>query len=62
LRTGETPGGAIRDNIRSLAMVYAAVDSARDGRLVAIGEVLARASAQGVQPGGVLPSGRRSRS
>jgi predicted dehydrogenase len=42
LRTGATPSGAIRDNIRSLAMVHAAVDSARDGRLVAIGEVLAR--------------------
>jgi predicted dehydrogenase len=42
LRTGATPSGAIRDNIRSLAMVHAAVESARDGRPVAIGEVLAR--------------------
>jgi predicted dehydrogenase len=41
LRTGTTPNGECHDNIKSLAMVFAAVESARRGERVAIAEVLA---------------------
>jgi predicted dehydrogenase len=37
LRTGETPMGECHDNIKSLAMVLGAIESARTGRRVSIG-------------------------
>ena len=37
LRTGEAPMGECHDNIRSLAMVFAALESSRTGRRVAVG-------------------------
>ncbi len=37
LETGQTPMGECHDNIRSLAMVFAAIESARTGRRVLIG-------------------------
>jgi predicted dehydrogenase len=36
LRTGDTPQGECHDNIKSLAMVFAAIESARGGHRVAI--------------------------
>lgn len=36
LRTGATPHTDCRDNIKSLAMVFAAIDSAREGRRLAV--------------------------
>ncbi|MGH9107405.1 MAG: Gfo/Idh/MocA family protein [Acidimicrobiales bacterium] len=36
LRTGEAPMGECHDNIRSLAMVFAALESSRSGRRVAV--------------------------
>lgn len=40
VRTGRRPMGEVRDNLLSLAMVFAAVESAETGRRVAISEVL----------------------
>jgi len=40
LRTGATPMGECHDNIQSLAMVFAAIQSAATGRRVAIEEIL----------------------
>jgi predicted dehydrogenase len=40
LRTGEEPMGECHDNIKSLAMVFAAIESSRLGRRVDIGELL----------------------
>jgi len=39
LRTGATPLGECHDNIKSLAMVHAAIESARSGRRVRLDEV-----------------------
>ena len=39
LRTGETPQGECHDNIRSLAMVFAAIDSSRRGERIAVGSI-----------------------
>lgn len=36
LKTGETPMGECHDNIKSLAMVFAAIESSRSGRRVAV--------------------------
>lgn len=41
LRTGETPSTECHDNVKSLAMVHAAILSSRQGRRVAIAEVMA---------------------
>lgn len=41
LRTGETPNGECHDNIKSLAMVFAAIASAERGERVTIAEVMA---------------------
>ncbi|GAA2758519.1 Gfo/Idh/MocA family protein [Actinopolymorpha rutila] len=46
LRTGTTPMGTARDNVASLAMVYAAIESARDRRRVLVADVLEEAYAQ----------------
>ncbi|HVT11511.1 MAG TPA: Gfo/Idh/MocA family oxidoreductase [Fimbriimonadaceae bacterium] len=40
LETGETPNGACQDNIKSLAMVFGAIESARQGRRISIREIL----------------------
>jgi len=40
LKTGETPNGECHDNIWSLAMVFGAIESARRGERVWIGELL----------------------
>lgn len=40
VRTGRRPMGEVRDNLLSLAMVFAAVKSAETGRRVAVAEVL----------------------
>jgi predicted dehydrogenase len=45
LRTGETPMGEASENILSLAMVYAAIESATTGARVRIADVLERARA-----------------
>jgi predicted dehydrogenase len=39
LRTGETPQGECHDNIKSLAMVFAAIESAKTGQKVVISEL-----------------------
>jgi predicted dehydrogenase len=39
LKTGATPGGECHDNIHSLAMVFAAIKSSREGRKVRLDEV-----------------------
>jgi len=39
LKTGATPMGECHDNIKSLAMVMAAVESSRTGRRVSIDEI-----------------------
>ena len=36
LKTGDTPPGECHDNIKSLAMVFAAIESSREGRRVAV--------------------------
>jgi predicted dehydrogenase len=36
LKTGATPMGECHDNIKSLAMVFGAIESARTGKRVAI--------------------------
>ena len=48
LRTGETPLGEVHENVRSLAMVEAAVESAETGRRVLVDDVLTRAWEQAV--------------
>jgi predicted dehydrogenase len=48
LRTGETPMGEVHENIMSLAMVEAAVESAATGRRVLLDDVLARAHERAV--------------
>ncbi|MGV3618191.1 MAG: Gfo/Idh/MocA family protein [Fimbriimonas sp.] len=42
LRTGATPNGECHDNIKSLAMVFGAIESAKRGERVAIAEILER--------------------
>jgi predicted dehydrogenase len=49
VRSGEEPSGAIGRNIRSLAMVEAAVESAETGRRVEIADLLARARASAIE-------------
>jgi predicted dehydrogenase len=49
LRTGVTPDGEVHDNVMSLAMVEAAVDSAGTGRVSRLDDVLERAHAAAVQ-------------
>ena len=49
LRTGEPPMGEIHDNLNSLAMVTAAIESAETGRTVRIDDVLARARAAAIE-------------
>jgi len=44
LRTGEVPSGEVHDNIHSLAMVHAAVESAATGRRAVLADVIQRAS------------------
>ncbi|WP_228395255.1 Gfo/Idh/MocA family protein, partial [Modestobacter roseus] len=46
LRTGETPMGEVHENVLSLAMVEAAVESAATGRPVQLDDLLARAHVQ----------------
>ena len=46
LRTGEPPMGEVHENIMSLAMVEAAVESAATGQRVLLDDVLARAHEQ----------------
>jgi predicted dehydrogenase len=46
LRTGETPSGEVHENLMSLAMVEAAVESARTGGLTRLDGVLERAHEQ----------------
>ncbi len=36
MKTGDTPAGECHDNIKSLAMVFAAIESSREGRRVAV--------------------------
>jgi predicted dehydrogenase len=48
LRTGETPSGEVHENLMSLAMVEAAVQSARTGRATRLDDVLERAHRQAV--------------
>ena len=52
LRTGRTPAGECHDNLRSLAMCHAAVESARTGRRVAV-EAYPRGMS-GFEPGDVV--------
>ena len=40
LKTGAVPNGECHDNIVSLAMVFAAIQSSREGRKVRLDEVL----------------------
>jgi len=40
LKTGSVPNGECHDNIVSLAMVFAAIKSSREGRKVRLDEVL----------------------
>lgn len=49
LRSGETPMGEVHENVLSLAMVEAAVQSSATGRPVLIDESLARSHAQAVR-------------
>jgi predicted dehydrogenase len=49
LRTGETPSGEVHENLMSLAMVEAAVESARTGQRALLDDVLHRAHAQALQ-------------
>jgi predicted dehydrogenase len=48
LRAGKRPSGEVHENVMSLAMVEAAVQSARTGRTARLDEVLERAYAQAV--------------
>jgi predicted dehydrogenase len=49
LQTGERPSGEVHENVMSLAMVEAAVQSAATGRPVRLDQVLERAHAQAVR-------------
>jgi predicted dehydrogenase len=49
LRTGETPSGEVHENVMSLAMVEAAVQSASTGHTEQVDEVLERAHTQAVR-------------
>lgn len=49
LRTGELPSGEVHENVMSLAMVEAAVQSATSGRLERLDDVLERAHAQALR-------------
>jgi predicted dehydrogenase len=49
LRTGEPPAGEVHENLMSLAMVEAAVQSAMSGRLERLDDVLERAHAQALR-------------
>lgn len=49
MRTGTRPMCEARDNLMSLAMVHAAIESAKSGRRVVIADVLAQAYAQARQ-------------
>jgi len=49
LRTGEPPAGEVHENVMSLAMVEAAVQSAMSGRLERLDDVLERAHAQALR-------------
>ncbi len=40
LDTGETPNGECQDNIKSLAMVFGAIESARQGRRIPLSDIL----------------------
>jgi predicted dehydrogenase len=49
LRTGERPSGEVHENVMSLAMVEAAVQSAETGRVARLDDVLGRAHAQAIR-------------
>ena len=49
LRTGERPSGEVHENVMSLAMVEAAVQSAQTGRAARLDDVLERAYAQAIR-------------
>ncbi|MEH1124198.1 Gfo/Idh/MocA family protein [Micromonospora sp. CPCC 206061] len=49
LRTGQPPSGEVHENVMSLAMVEAAVQSATSGRLERLDDVLERAHAQALR-------------
>ena len=49
LRTGERPSGEVHENVMSLAMVEAAVQSAETGRTARLDDVLERAYAQAIR-------------
>jgi predicted dehydrogenase len=49
LRTGERPSGEVHENVMSLAMVEAAVQSAETGRAARLDDVLERAYAQAIR-------------
>jgi predicted dehydrogenase len=49
LRSGHEPSGEVHENVMSLAMVEAAVQSAATGRPVALDDVLARAHAEAIR-------------
>jgi predicted dehydrogenase len=48
LRTGETPSGSARSNLRSLAMVEGAIESSRTGARVSLSEIIVRALEQAI--------------
>nr|WP_221375284.1 Gfo/Idh/MocA family oxidoreductase [Actinoplanes polyasparticus] len=52
LRTGQRPSGEVHENVMSLAMVEAAVQSARTGRPARIDAVLTRAHADAIRAEG----------
>jgi predicted dehydrogenase len=49
LRSGETPSGEVHENLMSLAMVEAAVESARTGQRTLLDDVLRRAHVQALR-------------
>ena len=49
LRTGELPSGEVHENVMSLAMVEAAVESARSGQRTQLDDILERAHAKAVR-------------
>ena len=49
LRTGEIPSGEVHENVMSLAMVEAAVESARSGQATRLDDVLERAHQQALR-------------
>jgi predicted dehydrogenase len=49
LGTGERPSGEVHENVMSLAMVEAAIQSAESGRVVRLDDVLERAHAQALR-------------